>query len=84
MKRYECIRPTAESSDFDHHRAAGATKSTMAKGNAELPASRELAKPGPGWLLGSHTDRIDILTWIDGVDFRRAWERRVHAKLACP
>jgi hypothetical protein len=48
---------------------------------AVAPDPRELAKAGPGWLLGRTPNRIDILTAIDGVEFRSAWARRVHAKL---
>jgi hypothetical protein len=48
---------------------------------ADAPAPEELARPGPGWLLGRVPKRIDILTEIAGVTFRRAWANRVHAKL---
>ena len=48
---------------------------------AVAPDPSELAEPGPGWLLGRVPKRIDILTEIAGVSFRRAWARRVHAKL---
>ena len=48
---------------------------------AVAPDPSELATPGPGWLLGRVPKRIDILTEIDGVSFRRAWARRVHAQL---
>lgn len=45
------------------------------------PDPRELAAPGPGWLLGRVPKRIDILTQISGVSFRRAWATRVYATL---
>jgi hypothetical protein len=48
---------------------------------ALAPDPRELTRPGPGWMLGRTPKRIDILTDIDGVTFRRAWARRVHARL---
>jgi hypothetical protein len=41
---------------------------------AVAPAPRELARPGPGWMLGRVPKRIAILTKIDGVTFRRAGE----------
>lgn len=48
---------------------------------AVAPAASELAKPGPGWLLGRVPNRIDIITKIDGVTFARAWSNRVAAEL---
>jgi hypothetical protein len=48
---------------------------------AVVPAPLELAKSGPKWMLGRAPKRIDILTQIDGVAFRGAWARRVHARL---
>jgi hypothetical protein len=48
---------------------------------AVAPDPVELAKRGPCWLLGRAPNRIDILTEIAGVGFRRAWAGRVHAKL---
>lgn len=48
---------------------------------AVAPEPSELAKPGPGWMLGRTPLRIDILTKISGVTFRRAWQNRVFAQL---
>ncbi|MBI3203637.1 MAG: hypothetical protein HYZ29_19015 [Myxococcales bacterium] len=45
------------------------------------PAPSDLAVAGPGWVLGRAPLRIDILTRIAGVTFRRAWANRVHARL---
>jgi len=44
-----------------------------------LPTAEEIVRPGRIWMLGRKPWRIDILTDIDGVDFRRVWKGRVYA-----
>ena len=41
----------------------------------------DLYAPDTIYQLGLPPFRIDILTTISGVDFEKAWERRIHAKL---
>jgi len=48
---------------------------------AVAPDPIEFVKPGPGWMLGRAPLRIDILTKISGISFRRAWQNRVYARL---
>jgi hypothetical protein len=40
----------------------------------------ELATPGVGFMMGRPPRRIDILTKIAGLEFERAWPRRVMMK----
>jgi predicted nucleotidyltransferase len=40
------------------------------------PAVKQLATPNRIFMLGRKPWRIDVLTGISGVDFRRAWRRR--------
>ena len=46
------------------------------------PSVAELASPDKVFMLGRKPWRIDILTGIDGVTFRRAWAGRVEAQFA--
>ena len=46
----------------------------------DLPSTRKLAVPGKIWMLGRKPWRIDVLTKIDGVSFRRAWRGRSKAE----
>ena len=41
------------------------------------PSARELSERGKIWMLGRKPWRIDILTLIDGVTFRQAWQGHV-------
>jgi Nucleotidyl transferase AbiEii toxin, Type IV TA system len=44
------------------------------------PAAEELAKRDRVFMLGRKPWRIDVLTGIDGVTFRQAWDSRVEAE----
>jgi hypothetical protein len=48
---------------------------------AVAPDPLKLAKAGPKWVLGCAPKRIDILTKLGGVTFRRACARRIHVRL---
>lgn len=41
----------------------------------------DLSKPGVVFQIGVEPSRIDILTAISGVDFNRAWDRRVSIEM---
>ena len=47
---------------------------------AAAPQPKELARPHKVFMLGRKPWRIDILTSIDGVSFKRAWASRVAAQ----
>jgi hypothetical protein len=42
-----------------------------------LPAADAFTTRGKVWMLGRKPNRIDILTGIDGVDFKQAWTEKV-------
>jgi hypothetical protein len=48
------------------------------------PRAELLAIPGKIWMLGRPPWRIDILTRIAGVSFRRAWAGRVEIRFVTP
>ncbi len=50
--------------------------------DAVAPPAKELAKSGRVFMLGRKPWRIDVLTAIDGVTFRKAWASRVEADFA--
>lgn len=41
----------------------------------------DLSKPGVVFQIGVEPSRIDILTAISGVEFNRAWDRRVSIEM---
>ena len=47
-----------------------------------LPTAKELSTPNKVFMLGRRPYRIDVITAIDGVSFRRAWSSRIQVKLA--
>ncbi len=49
---------------------------------ALAPTVEELSQPNKVFMLGRKPWRIDILTSIDGVSFRRAWSSRVAAEFS--
>ena len=60
---------------------AKATYAALARFGAPLDTIREedLADPSHFIRFGQEPVAIDILPWIDGVDFDAAWERRVES-----
>ena len=48
----------------------------------DAPSAERLAVSGKIWMLGRKPWRIDLLTRIDGVTFKRAWKGRVKAEFA--
>lgn len=42
----------------------------------------DFSVPGTGFKMGQPPRRIDLLTQISGVEFAKAWARRVEAELA--
>src|SRR5262245_26232443 len=46
-----------------------------------LPSLRELSSQHKVFMLGRRPFRIDVLTSIDGVSFRRAWSGRITVEL---
>jgi hypothetical protein len=51
---------------------------------AVAPPVEELARPDRVFMLGRKPWRIDVLTGIDGVTFRKAWASRVEAQFTKP
>jgi hypothetical protein len=49
---------------------------------AVSPSIADLAKSGKVFMLGRKPYRIDVLTGIDGVSFRKAWSGRLVVELA--
>jgi hypothetical protein len=61
--------------------AARLRRALVAFGFGETaPPAERLAVPGKIWMLGRKPWRIDVLTRIDGVTFKRAWKGRVKAE----